>query len=74
MRSCGGGLSVVVPTTDYIVGQTTYKWGATNPKAECIAVDIIIDLAMVVVSIALETSMVMLQQQLNYRPPEQSTE
>ncbi|WP_250881052.1 tail fiber protein, partial [Escherichia coli] len=37
------GLSVVVPTTDYIVGQTTYKWGATNPKAECIAADIIID-------------------------------
>ncbi|HGT7186424.1 TPA: phage tail protein, partial [Escherichia coli] len=37
------GLSVVVPTTDYIVGQTTYKWGATNPKAECISADIIID-------------------------------
>ncbi|HFT1159179.1 TPA: tail fiber protein, partial [Escherichia coli] len=37
------GLSVVVPTTDYIVGQTTYKWGTTNPKAECIAADIIID-------------------------------
>ncbi|HFP1496492.1 TPA: phage tail protein, partial [Escherichia coli] len=37
------GLSVVVPTTDYIVGQTTYKWGATNPKAECIAADIVID-------------------------------
>ena len=37
------GLSVVVPTTDYIVGQTTYKWGATTPKAECIAADIIID-------------------------------
>ncbi|HBE6750976.1 TPA: prophage tail fiber N-terminal domain-containing protein [Escherichia coli] len=28
------GLNVIVPTTDYTVGQTTYKWGATDPVAE----------------------------------------
>ncbi|WP_420042950.1 tail fiber protein [Escherichia coli] len=28
------GLTVIVPTQDYTVGQTTYKWGATNPATE----------------------------------------
>lgn len=37
------GLSAVVPTADYVVGQTTYKWGATNPKTECVAADVILD-------------------------------
>ncbi|TGH21721.1 hypothetical protein E5S51_15960, partial [Escherichia coli] len=37
------GLSVVVPSADYVVGQTTYKWGATNPKTECVAADTILD-------------------------------
>ncbi|MFL9283591.1 tail fiber protein [Escherichia coli] len=36
-------LSVVVPSADYVVGQTTYKWGATNPKTECVAADTILD-------------------------------
>lgn len=39
------GLSAVVPTADYVVGQTTYKWGATNPKTECVAADVILDFA-----------------------------
>lgn len=37
------GLSVVVPSTDYVIGQSTYKWGATNPKTECIEADTILD-------------------------------
>lgn len=37
------GLSVVVPSADYVIGQTTYKWGATNPKTECIEADTILD-------------------------------
>ncbi len=37
------GLSVVAPSADYVVGQTTYKWGATNPKTECVAADTILD-------------------------------
>lgn len=37
------GLSVVVPSSDYVVGQTTYKWGATNPKTECVAAETILD-------------------------------
>jgi hypothetical protein len=37
------GLSVVVPSADYVVGQTTYKWGATNPKTECVSADTILD-------------------------------
>ena len=37
------GLSVVVPSSDYVIGQTTYKWGATNPKTECIEADTILD-------------------------------
>ena len=28
------GLTIIVPTQDYTVGQTTYKWGATNPATE----------------------------------------
>lgn len=39
------GLSAVVPTADYVAGQTTYKWGATNPKTECVAADVILDFA-----------------------------
>lgn len=37
------GLSAVVPTADYVAGQTTYKWGATNPKTECVAADVLLD-------------------------------
>lgn len=37
------GLSVVVPSADYVIGQTTYKWGATNPKTECIEANTILD-------------------------------
>lgn len=37
------GLSVVVPSADYVIGQSTYKWGATNPKTECIEADTILD-------------------------------
>ncbi|WP_197904288.1 phage tail protein [Salmonella enterica] len=39
------GLSAVAPTADYVAGQTTYKWGATNPKTECVAADVILDFA-----------------------------
>lgn len=39
------GLSAVVPTADYVAGQTTYKWGATNPKTECVAADVVLDFA-----------------------------
>lgn len=39
------GLSAIAPTADYVVGQTTYKWGATNPKTECVAADVILDFA-----------------------------
>ena len=37
------GLSVIIPSADYVIGQTTYKWGATNPKTECIEADTILD-------------------------------
>ena len=37
------GLSVVVPSADYVVGQTTYKWGATDPRTECVAADTVLD-------------------------------
>ncbi|MFP2589902.1 phage tail protein, partial [Escherichia coli] len=37
------GLSVIVPTTDYTVGQTTYKWGVTDPATECINTRTVID-------------------------------
>ncbi|EFX9262115.1 short-chain fatty acid transporter [Shigella sonnei] len=37
------GLSVVVPSADYVVGQTTYKWGATDPRTECVATDTVLD-------------------------------
>lgn len=37
------GLSVVVPSADYVVGQSTYKWGATDPRTECVDADTILD-------------------------------
>lgn len=37
------GLSVVAPSADYVVGQTTYKWGATDPRTECVATDTVLD-------------------------------
>ncbi|EON4171254.1 tail fiber protein [Escherichia coli] len=37
------GLNVIVPTADYAVGQTTYKWGATDPLSESTNVQIILD-------------------------------
>lgn len=37
------GLSVIVPTTDYTVGQTTYKWGVTDPATECVNTRTLID-------------------------------
>ncbi|MEH4040308.1 phage tail protein [Escherichia coli] len=37
------GLNVIVPTTDYTVGQTTYKWGATDPLSESTNAQIILD-------------------------------
>ncbi|WP_252869751.1 phage tail protein [Shigella boydii] len=37
------GLTVIVPTQDYTVGQTTYKWGATNPATESTNAQAILD-------------------------------
>ncbi|EKC1869288.1 tail fiber protein [Escherichia coli] len=37
------GLTVIVPTADYAVGQTTYKWGATDPLSESTNAQIILD-------------------------------
>ncbi|MHC1902277.1 tail fiber domain-containing protein [Escherichia coli] len=37
------GLSVIVPTQNYTVGQTTYKWGATNPATESTNAQTILD-------------------------------
>ncbi|EOZ9548131.1 phage tail protein [Escherichia coli] len=37
------GLNVIVPTADYAVGQTTYKWGATDPLSESTNARIILD-------------------------------
>ncbi|HFO1847780.1 TPA: phage tail protein [Escherichia coli] len=37
------GLTIIVPTQDYTVGQTTYKWGATNPATESTNVQAILD-------------------------------
>ncbi|WP_419773060.1 tail fiber domain-containing protein [Escherichia coli] len=37
------GLNVIVPTADYAVGQTTYKWGATDPLSESTNAQIILD-------------------------------
>ncbi|WP_071952703.1 prophage tail fiber N-terminal domain-containing protein [Escherichia coli] len=37
------GLNVIVPTADYAVGQTTYKWGATDPVAESTNTQTILD-------------------------------
>lgn len=40
------GLTVIVPTEDYVVGQTTYKWGATNPATESTNAQAILDFKM----------------------------
>ncbi|WP_208483790.1 tail fiber protein [Escherichia coli] len=37
------GLTVIVPTEDYVVGQTTYNWGATNPATESTNAQAILD-------------------------------
>ncbi|WP_125317438.1 phage tail protein [Escherichia albertii] len=37
------GLTVIVPTEDYTIGQTTYKWGATNPATESTNAQAILD-------------------------------
>lgn len=37
------GLSVSVPTQNYTVGQTTYKWGATNPATESTNAQTVLD-------------------------------
>ena len=37
------GLNVIVPTTDYTVGQATYKWGVTDPVAESTNTQTILD-------------------------------
>ncbi len=37
------GLTAIVPTEDYVVGQTTYKWGATNPATESTNAQAILD-------------------------------
>ena len=37
------GLTVIVPTEDYVVGKTTYKWGATNPATESTNAQAILD-------------------------------
>ncbi len=37
------GLTVIVPTEGYVVGQTTYKWGATNPATESTNAQAILD-------------------------------
>ncbi|EMG9855829.1 tail fiber protein [Escherichia coli] len=37
------GLTVIVPTQDYTIDQTRYKWGATNPATESTNVQTILD-------------------------------
>ncbi|EJC2714145.1 prophage tail fiber N-terminal domain-containing protein, partial [Escherichia coli] len=37
------GLSVTAPASDYIVAQTTYKFGATDPYSESVAVNLTLD-------------------------------
>ncbi|HEI0014822.1 TPA: prophage tail fiber N-terminal domain-containing protein [Escherichia coli] len=37
------GLSVTAPASDYIVAETTYKFGATDPYSESVAVNLILD-------------------------------
>ncbi len=37
------GLSVTAPVSDYIVAETTYKFGATDPYSESVAVNLILD-------------------------------
>ncbi|WP_276356570.1 prophage tail fiber N-terminal domain-containing protein [Escherichia coli] len=37
------GLSVTAPASDYVVAETTYKFGATDPYSESVAVNVILD-------------------------------
>ncbi|EFN5058586.1 short-chain fatty acid transporter [Escherichia coli] len=37
------GLSVIAPASDYIVAETTYKFGATDPYSESVVVNLILD-------------------------------
>ncbi|ENB4604112.1 prophage tail fiber N-terminal domain-containing protein [Escherichia coli] len=37
------GLSVTAPASDYIVAETTYKFGATDPYSESVALNLILD-------------------------------
>ncbi|PQJ00176.1 short-chain fatty acid transporter [Escherichia fergusonii] len=37
------GLSVTAPASDHIVAETTYKFGATDPYSESVAVNLILD-------------------------------
>ncbi|HBQ9664153.1 TPA: prophage tail fiber N-terminal domain-containing protein, partial [Escherichia coli] len=37
------GLSVTAPASDYIVAETTYKFGATDPYSESVAVNLTLD-------------------------------
>ncbi|EFW7575595.1 short-chain fatty acid transporter [Shigella sonnei] len=37
------GLSVVVPSADYVARQTTYKWGATDPRTECVDAETVLN-------------------------------
>ncbi|EEY5762098.1 short-chain fatty acid transporter [Escherichia coli] len=37
------GLSVTAPASDYVVAETTYKFGATDPYSESVAVNLILD-------------------------------
>lgn len=37
------GLSVLAPSSDYTVAETTYKFGATDPYSESVAVNLILD-------------------------------
>ena len=37
------GLSVTAPASDYIVAETNYKFGATDPYSESVAVNLILD-------------------------------
>ncbi|HBN6690880.1 TPA: prophage tail fiber N-terminal domain-containing protein, partial [Escherichia coli] len=37
------GLCVTAPASDYIVAETTYKFGATDPYSESVAVNLILD-------------------------------
>ncbi|EPU6501698.1 prophage tail fiber N-terminal domain-containing protein, partial [Escherichia albertii] len=37
------GLSIFAPSSDLVVNDTTYKFGAINPATECISADVILD-------------------------------